>query len=330
MTVSSVIHRVGHIVGWRYIHCFHPVADRLAARWGTVSRWVRWPLPQVAPVRRRRLHVARLGALGDILLCTPALRELKRLNPTCHLTFYTEFQELAATFPFIDQVRPTSEAPPDAVWLLYERSIPPRRHLAQVIGDCLGLDVRDVRPSCFVDPACTLRFQESWKDLPRPWILIVRQTGPFTPNKDWPGEYWETLIDWLLTRYTIIDAGAMCADRRSRCEPNYVDLVGRTTLPQFMAAIAAADLLVVPETGPMHIAAAVGTPSVVIYGGYIDPVASGYAGNINFYSPVPCAPCWLRDACPYDKKCLHQITPAQVEGAVDQLWASRRPSLCAV
>jgi ADP-heptose:LPS heptosyltransferase len=88
-----------------------------------------------------------------------------------------------------------------------------------------------------------------------------------------------------------------------------------------VAAIAAADLLVVPDSGPMHIAAAVGTPSVVIYGGYTDPECTGYAGNINLYSPVPCAPCWLRSPCPYDKKCLHQILPNQVEAAVKQLWS---------
>jgi hypothetical protein len=94
-------------------------------------------------------------------------------------------------------------------------------------------------------------------------------------------------------------------------------------LPQLVATIAAADLLITPDTGPMHIAAAVGTPSVVIYGGYIDPVCTGYPGNINFYSPVECAPCWLRDPCPFGKKCLHQITPDQVEAAVNRLWAAK-------
>ena len=40
------------------------------------------------------------------------------------------------------------------------------------------------------------------------------------------------------------------------------------------------------DTGPMHIAGAVGVPAVVIYGGYIHPVSTEYPGNINFYSPV--------------------------------------------
>jgi hypothetical protein len=62
----------------------------------------------------------------------------------------------------------------------------------------------------------------------------------------------------------------------------------------------------------------------VIYGGYIDPVSTGYPGNIDLYSAVECSPCWLRTPCPIGLKCLHQITPGQVEAAVDRLWADTR------
>ena len=70
----------------------------------------------------------------------------------------------------------------------------------------------------------------------------------------------------------------------------------------------------------MHIAAAVHTPSVVIVGGYEHPTNAHYAGNVEFYTAVPCAPCWLRAPCPFDLKCLRAITSAQVEQAVGQTW----------
>jgi ADP-heptose:LPS heptosyltransferase len=355
MKRPKLLQRIGHVALWRYIRWVHPLADRLSLRWGRAARLVQWPLPFLAPFRRRRLDVVRQMALGDVLMCTPALREVKRLNPTCHVTFYTSaaYQDLATACPFIDQVRPIDEAPPDAIWMFYEtamrrpirlpdgtvpadnadnvdwRTIPPRRHLTRILGDSLGIDVKDVRPSCTVDPAEVARFRQSWKDLPRPWVLIVREAGDFTRNKDWPAEYWETLLDRLLTRCTIIEVGtAHREDRRPRLEPHYVNLVGRTSLLQLLAVIAAADLVVTPETGSMHIAAAVGTPAVVIYGGYIDPVATGYPDNINLYSAVACAPCWLRTPCPYGKMCLHQIAPEQVEAAVDQLWQGGNRSEC--
>jgi ADP-heptose:LPS heptosyltransferase len=129
------------------------------------------------------------------------------------------------------------------------------------------------------------------------------------------------LVARLAARATVVEIGATAPGSAAPPDGSYVDLRGRMTLPELVAAIAAADLLVTPETGPMQIAAAVGTPAVVIYGGYIDPAATGYPANIDLYSPVECAPCWLRTPCPYGKKCLHQITPDQVEAAVDRLLA---------
>ena len=326
MTVSKVIHTIGHIAWWRYAHLAHPLADRLAARWGLASRLIRWPIPALVPFRRDRLHVVRLGALGDILMCTPALQELKRRNPTCHLTFYTDFQDLAATFSFIDQVRPTGEAPPDAVWLEYEQSIPPRRHIARILGDRLGLEVSDVRPTCVVDRVLFERFRQEFRDLPRPLIVVNRRAGPHTPNKDWPADYWDDLVTRLAARATVIDVGGRPSDPPVTPAGSYLDLRGQTTLPELIAVIAAADLHVAPITGTVHIAAATGVPSVVIYGGYEAPECTDYPGNIGFYSPVECAPCWLREPCPYGRKCLSQITRAQVEAAVEQLWNSRRPA----
>jgi ADP-heptose:LPS heptosyltransferase len=101
-------------------------------------------------------------------------------------------------------------------------------------------------------------------------------------------------------------------------------LRSQTTLQELIAAIAAADLHVAPITGSVHIAAAVGVPTVVIYGGYEPPVCTDYPGNIGLYSPVECAPCWLQTPCPYGKKCLNIISVDQVEAAVERLWEDRQ------
>ena len=91
------------------------------------------------------------------------------------------------------------------------------------------------------------------------------------------------------------------------------------SLEALAAATAAADLHVGPDSGPMHLAAAFDVPAVVIFGGYIEPSCTSYPGNIDLYSPVPCAPCWLTELCPFGHPCLHQITPQQVEEALKQL-----------
>ena len=294
----------------------------LGAQSGFLDRRLRFPNPLRAPYRRSELHLGRGSGLGDVLLCTPALRELKRVNPSCEVTFYTNFPGLLMGLPFIGAVRGFDERPRDYVHLGYYDSVPPRRHLAEMIGDNLGLQVRDVRPSCAVNPEIVSRFLAEWRDMRRPRIIVSRRAGPWTPNKDWPDEYWGDLLDRLTARFSVIEIGASAQGRVVQPGDHYLDLRGKTELEELVGAIGAADLHVGPVSGPVHIAAALGTPAVVIYGGYEHPVCSGYPGNINLYSPVRCAPCWLSSPCPYSKDCLYRIKPDAVEDAVNRLLCS--------
>ena len=321
MRLQEIFKKVGRFAWWRcYVPWAHPLANRLAARWGPGSRMVRWPVPALAPFRRDELHLSRSYGLGDVLMCMPTVRELKRRNPGCRVTFYTDFPDLIEGLPFIDHARPMADQPEGYFWLNYEFSLPPHRHLARIIGDQLGLDVRDVRPSCVVRQDLVERFRNEWSGLPRPHVIVTQRASNFTPNKDWPDAYWEALVARLAARSTVIDVGGPTPEPPVRPAGSYLDLRGRTSLDELVAAIAAADLHIAPITGTVHIAAAMAVPTVVIYGGYEHPACTDYPGNINLYSPVECAPCWLREPCPYGKKCLHMITPDQVLAAVDQLW----------
>ena len=102
--------------------------------------------------------------------------------------------------------------------------------------------------------------------------------------------------------------------------PHYVDLSGRLPLDRFLAAVAEGDIHVGPISGPVHVAAAAGKPSVVIYGGYEHPDCSSYPGNINLFTALPCSPCWLLlEPCPYDRVCLRRISPKHIKEAIASL-----------
>ncbi len=96
-------------------------------------------------------------------------------------------------------------------------------------------------------------------------------------------------------------------------------LTGRLTLRQLVAFIAYCDVLVTGDTGPMHIATAVDTPVVALFG-RAEPRRTGpYRGtNIIIQKRhLPCVPCLSR-RCPLSvqKLCMHLITPQEVAEAV--------------
>jgi ADP-heptose:LPS heptosyltransferase len=338
--------RQAWVYGWYKIQGYrYQAADHMNAHAGWIARQLRWPLGIGKPDGWPELHVMRIGGIGDVLMSTPALRLLKQIRPEIRIVFYPRepFVEAVRGLPFVDEVRPHVEFPrPSALWssgakdrvgykdvalgyrlraveLLYEGSYRPRRHIARIFGDQLGLEVSDVRPSCAFDETKIREYQQSWSHLPRPWIVVNRRASAHTPNKEWPEAYWDRLIARLLDRYTVIEIGEGNPQGDVARHEHYVDLTGTLALDRFLAVVAAADVHVGPVSGPVHVAAAAGKPSVVIYGGYEHPDCSSYPGNLNLYTPLPCAPCWLRGPCPYDRLCLSRISSEQVEEAVEAL-----------
>jgi len=97
-----------------------------------------------------------------------------------------------------------------------------------------------------------------------------------------------------------------------------IDLTGKTHLLQLAALLERCQLLVTNDTGTMHVAAAVGTPVVALFGS-TDPVTTGPwgDGHVVVRKDVPCSPC-LKRICPTDHRCMELITVDEVEEAVSK------------
>ena len=287
---------------------------RILGASGPAARLWRHPWPPAAPWRRAAIDVVRDRGLGDVLLCTPALRAAKRANPALAIRFYTDFPELLRGLPYLDQVRPSAEAPPGAITLGYEDALPPRVHLARILGDVLGVRVADVRPDCVIDPQAVARLRAAWGAGPN--VVVLRRAGRWTPNKDWPMPSWNALLARLAHDCRVIEIGTAREAGETAPAANYLDLRGTTDAAALAAVMAASDLYVGPDSGPMHLAAAAGRPAVVIAGGYDAAANIAYPTSVILAQTPPCAPCWRRDPCPFGLPCLTAITVELVAEAV--------------
>jgi heptosyltransferase-2 len=138
--------------------------------------------------------------------------------------------------------------------------------------------------------------------------------------KRWPPESFASLARALAEdgiRTVMVGSGgdratAACV---AAAECGILDLVGRTDLAALAGVLAACRAVVSNDSGPMHLAAAVGTPVTAIFGS-TDEHATGPLGpgHTVVAHDTWCRPCLLRE-CPLDHQCMRGVEVAQVLAA---------------
>ena len=90
------------------------------------------------------------------------------------------------------------------------------------------------------------------------------------------------------------------------------NFAGETTLARFISMAAACDVFLTNDSGAMHIASALGIPTVAVFGATND-AATGPTGPLArvVRNPVDCSPCLLRE-CPIDHRCMTGVTAGEV------------------
>jgi heptosyltransferase-2 len=100
-----------------------------------------------------------------------------------------------------------------------------------------------------------------------------------------------------------------------------VNLTGQTTLRELRALLKACRLLLTNDSGPMHLAAALGTRIIAPFGStspeLTGPITKGNLAHV-IVGQAPCAPCFLRE-CPIDFRCMKSIGVAEVIEKADLL-----------
>jgi heptosyltransferase-2 len=104
------------------------------------------------------------------------------------------------------------------------------------------------------------------------------------------------------------------------------NLAGKTTLSEFIELAAACRLFLTNDSGSMHIASALGVPTVAVFGA-TDDTTTGPTGPLAqvVRAHAECSPCLLRH-CPIDHRCMTRVTAEHVAGAALQLWEDSAPA----
>jgi heptosyltransferase-2 len=111
------------------------------------------------------------------------------------------------------------------------------------------------------------------------------------------------------------------ARRLNGCQ--FVNYAGQTTLAQFIDLASGCELFLTNDSGAMHIASALGVPTVAIFGATDDTTTGPTGPNSRVVrQAVECSPCLLRE-CPIDHRCMTGVSAERVVKEAIELLHSR-------
>ena len=135
--------------------------------------------------------------------------------------------------------------------------------------------------------------------------------GTNWPTKRWPVEHFAALVRPLREERGLDVFVAGAADVAGLELPGAASVAGRTSLKQLVALLEGASVVVANDSGPMHIAAALGVPLVTPFGP-TNPVRTGPYGRMEtvIQLDLVCRPCYSR-TCSH-QSCMKWVTPPDV------------------
>lgn len=160
------------------------------------------------------------------------------------------------------------------------------------------------------------------------WVVL--HPGARWASKRWPVGQWATLAAALRQRGLRVALTGSGADREltqaiaAKAGGELLDLAGRTGLQELARVLRHARLMVTVDTGPMHLAAALGTPVVALFGPTA-PWRTGPfgAGHVVVRRDLPCSPCFRRRCS--EPRCLTELHPEEVLAEVLRVLSHQPP-----
>lgn len=200
----------------------------------------------------------------------------------------------------------------------------------------LGISVSDTPPRLYltpkeIDDARSLLRQRGVPD--DAIVLGINPGATYGSAKCWLPERFRAVTEKLLnnTDVYIVFFGdqATASIVKEICEglpARVVNLAGLTGLRELSSLISHCDALLTNDSGPMHVADAVDTPIVALFGSTSEIVTGPYRSGVLIHKHVECSPCYQR-TCPIDFRCMKRIEADEVYDAVVKTLNVKRSKL---
>jgi len=153
-------------------------------------------------------------------------------------------------------------------------------------------------------------------------FMVLSPGAAFGAAKRWGDQQFAAAADTLAEEYklAVVIIGSegersISDSIRHFMKATPVILNGKTSLETLIGLIAESSLMLGNDSGPVHLASALGIPAVAVFGAtdYIVAAPYGPLGRA-VHVPVECSPCWLRE-CPIDHRCMTGISVQSVAEA---------------
>lgn len=191
----------------------------------------------------------------------------------------------------------------------------------------LGIPISDRDPRLYLAPqeveAAKVRLQRQGAVYGKNTIIGINPGAAYGSAKCWLPDRFVAVSKRLLedpNTYLVYfgdPAGAplvkaICAELDSS---RVINVAGETTIRELIALIDCCTVLLTNDSGPMHIAAALKTPLVALFGSTSDVKTPPYKQGTVIHKHVECSPCYKRE-CPIDFRCMTRISVDEVYDAI--------------
>ncbi len=149
--------------------------------------------------------------------------------------------------------------------------------------------------------------------------------SPFTglEEKNWAGAEATKLVELVKERYDmpVLVLGTPDRENEARDMSSY-SLAGKTTLMQSVEIIRRAEILVSPDSGPVHVAGAVGTPVIALFGKELPSMWAPKKNCFLINLAYDCSPCDDEKAknCKFNLRCIQDITAEMVMDKIKEIF----------